>query len=217
MKTILPLLLCMVSFGNAWASDPAPSDSTVQELRLRPQFRARDGNEFRHKLLPTELTYMVWMKPGHLYSKWRQNSFELQRVTGTRDSFVVNAEDWAERLDELAQPLNAWFTRKGFSIEPAETRIAVIHMSVSGTATRRDIGAHSALFDSLREVEMIYVDRPCRIVGTEQQAEGSLSFDVALRRPGFHLLVTTGASASDRDRHVVPVEAAEELELLTLF
>jgi hypothetical protein len=213
---ILPVLLCLavltdVSAQEANASRP---NSVVHELRLHPQFRTRDGNEFRHKLLPSELTYMFWMKPGHLYPKWRQNSFELQRVRGSRDSFVVNADDWTQRLDDVARPMNEWFTRKGFSIEPAETRIAVIHMSVYGTQTQRYIGDHSALVDSLREIQMLYVDRPCRIVGTEREEDGSLSFDADFVSPGFHLLATGGAS---RDRQVVPINAASELDLLTLF
>lgn len=217
---ILPVLLCLsvltdVSGEEADASLRTSSvGSIVHELRLRPQFRTRDGNESRHKLLPTELTYMFWMKPGHLYPKWRQNSLELQRVSGSRDSFVINADEWADRLDELAQPLNAWFTRKGFSIEPAETRIAVIHMSVYGTVTRRYIGDYSALFDSLREVEMLYVDRPCRIAGSDGDG---YTIDATLAAPGFHLLAATPTSPTAKEPRLVPAQAAGEFELLTVF
>jgi hypothetical protein len=207
---ILAALLCLSVLAPVFAEEA----SIVHELRLRPQFRTRDGNEFRHKLLPTELTYMFWMKPGHLYPKWRQNSFELQRVHGSRDSFVINADAWTDRLDELAQPLNAWFTRKGFSIEPAETRIAVIHMSVFGTVTRRYIGDYSALFASLREVEMLYVDRPCRIAGSDGDG---YTIDATLAAPGFHLLAATPTSTAEKEPRLAPAPAAAELDLLTVF
>lgn len=161
--------------------DVAKGRKSITAVAIDGGFRIFDNYDSRGDL------YAQWsVIPGAVYGRMAEGAVLLVPAP-LRKTFSFRIDELDASLLPLARRLTEEARNAGWTVTPEVTRFARIG-AVFFNMQKREFGGGAAFFDAnTREpIMLMYVDRPCRIVGTDDSDGLVSSFDLDFARAGLH-------------------------------